>query len=281
MKVKHSTLAGAWYPADAGQLREMIDGWLSDTPAGPGSAIGLVVPHAGYRYSGPVAAAGYRHLHGTMCTRVVILAPSHRMAFKGVVVLEADAFATPLGQVRIDAAVGELVKASPIRADARPFEDEHSLEIQLPFLQRVLPEASVVPLLFGDMVSEDYRELVSTIERLADDRTAFAVSSDFTHYGWRFGYEPFPPEGPDFVRERLRELDMGAVEPLLQGDAEAFTRYLDRTGATVCGRVPVTAFLTWAGPRCSGELVAYRTSLDVSGDYDNVVSYAAVSFSRT
>jgi MEMO1 family protein len=280
MKVKHSTLAGSWYPADPAELRQEIDQWLEEPLGTSGPAMGVIVPHAGYQYSGAVAAAAYRKLRGSGCTRIVIMAPSHRVAFRGVVVLEAEAFSTPLGRVEVDAVVAQLADGRLVRSDAHPFLDEHSLEIQLPFLQRVLPGVNVVPLLFGNMSGGDFGAFVSTLEGLADDRTAFAVSSDFTHYGWRFGYEPFPADGPDSVRTHLRELDMGAIRPVLDGDARAFTSYLDSTGATVCGRVPVTAFLTWAGPRHRGELVAYRTSLDVTGDYRHVVSYAAIAFPR-
>jgi MEMO1 family protein len=280
MKVKRSTLAGSWYPADPAELGQQIDGWLDESLGTSTAAMGVIVPHAGYQYSGAVAAAAYRRLRDSACGRVVIMAPSHRVSFRGVVVLEAEAFATPLGLVEVDVAVTKLADGRLVRSDAHPFLDEHSLEIQLPFVQRVLPGAKVVPLLFGDMSGGDLRDFVSILNGLADDRTAFAVSSDFTHYGWRFGYEPFPAESADWVRTRLRDLDMGAIAPVLEGDAHAFTRYLDSTGATVCGRVPVAAFLTWAGPRHRGELVAYRTSLDVTGDYRHVVSYAGITFPR-
>jgi len=279
MKVKHSTLGGTWYPADPGELRDAIDRWLDEAPQAAAAAA-VVAPHAGYQYSGAVAAAAYRRLRGAVCQRVVILAPSHRVSFHGVAVLEAEAFSTPLGRVEVDRVVASLADGRLVRADPRPFEGEHSLEIQLPFLQRVLPGASVVPLLFGHMAPADHDALGNTLERLAqgESGTIFAVSSDFTHYGWRFGYEPFPADGPDSVRARLRELDMGAIRPILEGNADAFTHYIERTGATVCGRVPLTAFLTWAGARQQGELVGYRTSLDLTGDYEHVVSYAAIAF---
>jgi MEMO1 family protein len=281
MKVKRSTLGGSWYSADPAELRQQIDRWIDESSGTQSATMAVIVPHAGYQYSGTVAAAAYRRLRDCACTRVVIMAPSHRMAFRGVVVLDADAFSTPLGLVEVDMAAAKLADGGLVRSDSRPFADEHSLEIQLPFVQRVLPGAKVVPLLFGDMGSADFGAFVSVLAGLADDQTVFAVSSDFTHYGWRFGYEPFPAESADAVRTGLRDLDMGAIRPVLEGDAQAFARYLDSTGATVCGRVPVTAFLTWAGPSHHGELVAYRTSLDITGDYSHVVSYAGITFPRS
>ena len=282
MRTKRSTLAGTWYPGPADELRRTVDGFLAGPPgATVARPLGLIVPHAGYQYSGAIAGVAYRQLRDAPCTRVVLLAPSHRVSYRGVVVPGIEAFETPLGRVHLDRVVVGLPADAPlIRVDLTPFEGEHSLEIQLPFLQRVAPAATVVPLLFGDLEPQDYEALRGTIDRLADGRTVFVVSSDFTHYGWRFGYEPFPPNDAATVRDRLRELDHGAIGPVLRGDAAAFRRYLDETGATVCGQIPILAFLTWAGPRHRGELLAYRTSLDVTGDYEHSVSYAAIAFAR-
>ncbi len=280
-RTKRSTLAGSWYPGDPAALGDLIDSLLLDAAQSPlPAASGLIVPHAAYEYSGAVAAAAYRALQGQPCDRIVLLAPSHTRAFHGVAVLDSEAFETPLGQVPIDPAIAELELTDLICADPTPFEREHSLEIQLPFVQRVQPRASVVPLLFGELVDEDYGTVATALDLLAGERTVFVVSSDFTHYGWRFGYEPFPAQGAEYVKARLRELDMGAIAPVLRGDAPAFRRYLSETGDTVCGRVPIAAFLSWAGPEQRGELLAYRTSLDVSGDYEHCVSYAAIAFSR-
>ncbi len=277
MRIKRSTLAGTWYPGEAGRLRRTVDALLAEAPAAPIDAVlGLIVPHAGYEYSGAVAAAAYRVLRDAPRQRVVLLAPSHRGAFRGVARLDADAFETPLGLVHIDPAA--LPATDLVRFDPSPFAGEHSLEIQLPFLQRALPEAVVVPFLLGNLQSADYAEVAALLARLADDRTVFVVSSDFTHYGWRFGYEPFPAEGAEQVRERLRALDMGAIAPVLEGDASEFQRYLAETGDTVCGHVPIGAFLSWVSRRYRGVLLAYRTSLDVTGDYEHCVSYAAIAF---
>jgi len=277
MRTKLSDLAGTWYPADPAELAADIDRWTAESPE-PAPAAGVVVPHAGYRYSGAVAGTAYGCLRGSARHRAVVLAPSHRMAFRGAVVPEFDAFRTPLGTVAVDPATRGLAGAGPVRPDSRPFEGEHSLEIQLPFLQRVFSKLSVVPLLCGAMAPEDYSALAELLAPLADSHTAFVVSSDFTHYGARFGYEPFPARNAAAVRERLHALDMGAIDPLLRGDARGFQAYLKRTGATVCGRVPITAFLTWAGPRYRGRLLAYRTSLDATGDFHHVVAYAAIAF---
>lgn len=278
-RIKRSSLAGTWYPAGEDRLRSQVDAFLSEGKPGalPG-VLGLIVPHAGYVYSGAVAGLGYQQLRDEPCERVVILAPSHRIAFRGVAVLEADAFETPLGVVPIDSVPD--VRSALLRADPAPFEGEHSLEIQLPFLQRVRPGAAVVPFLFGDLEPGDYAAVAGVLGRLADSRTKFVVSSDFTHYGWSFGYVPFPPENAEEVRRRLRDLDMGAIRAVLDADADAFRNYVEVTGDTICGRIPIGAFLEWIGPEHPGALLGYRTSLDVTGDYDHTVSYAAIAFPR-
>jgi hypothetical protein len=107
------------------------------------------------------------------------------------------------------------------------------------------------------------------------------MSSDFTHYGRRFDYEPFPATSADEVRARLEQLDSAAIEPILSGDAEAFRSFLARTGDTVCGRVPLAAFLATLGRGARGCLLAYGTSLDVTGDFEHSVSYASIGLDTT
>ena len=280
MRTKRSTLAGTWYPGDAPTLQRAVDALLAHAAVGavqrPAAAI---VPHAGYQYSGAVAAAAYRLWQHAPFTRVVVLAPSHRGWFRGIAVPDFDAFETPLGVVRLDPATAELRHVPLVRIDSNPFHDEHSLEIQLPFLQRVLPQALVVPLLLGEFTPDDYGAIPIVLERVAAAQTVFVISSDFTHFGWRFGYQPFPAHDAETVRTRVRALDFGAIDPVLRADAPGFAGYVSDTGITVCGRTPIQAFLTWAGTRqLHGALLAYQTSLDVTGDYEHVVSYAAVGF---
>lgn len=279
MRIKRATIAGTWYPGDADELRRTIDGWLADAEV-PGAAHprALIVPHAGYPYSGATAAAAYARWRQAPHSRAVILAPSHRTWFRGAVLPGVDAFETPLGRVEADNPVGELGNHPLISIDLEPFHGEHSLEIQLPFLQRVLPGACVVPFLCGELQADDYPVLAAALAVLEREDTVVVVSSDFTHYGRQFDYLPFPPRDAGSVRTRLRTLDMGAIDPILHGDAAGFRRYVAETGITVCGRTPIAAYLAWMGPRVRGELLAYRTSLDLTGDYHHSVSYAAIAF---
>ncbi len=282
-RIKSSDLAGTWYAGSTAALSQQVDELLQTAGAAAVTAPlrAVIVPHAGYVYSGRAAAAAYVCVIGADYQRVVILAPSHYAHFRGAAVLDVDAFETPLGLVSVDGtAVATLAEQPLFRETAEPFRNEHSLEIQLPFLQRVLPLARVVPVLISDLTPEDDAAVAAALKRLADDHTLFIVSSDFVHYGARFRYLPFPPEGAEPVRTALRALDMGALDRVCAGDAAGFRRYVEDTDATICGRMPIAAFLTMHQRRTAGRLLAYYTSLDVTGDYEHCVSYASIVFPR-
>lgn len=283
MRIKRSTLAGRWYAAGEARLREQVDDLLRAVPPAPavGPLAGLVVPHAGYQYSGRAAAAGYACLLSSSYARVVILAPSHFGSFRGAALLDVDSFETPLGMIAVDRdALATLLHQPLFDEDAAPYRDEHALEIQLPFLQRVLPGVRVVPVLLGALAEDDYAAVAAALRLLAAADTVFLVSSDFVHYGQHFDYLPFPPDGAGPVRAGLRALDMGAIEYVCAGDAAGFRRYVAETGATICGRMPISVFLTLHTGRSHGNLLAYYTSLDVTQDYEHCVSYACIAFPR-
>jgi hypothetical protein len=279
--VQPSSVAGTWYPGDADELRSTVTRLIAEAAASPDRGLrALVSPHAGFAYSGRAAAAAWGRLPAGRFRRVVLLAPSHHHAFAGAAVHPGRGFATPLGVVEIDRAGADaLARETGFFPDPRPYDQEHSLEIELPFLQVVDPVLKIVPVLVG---AGDGRiaALAPGIRRLDDGETVFAVSSDFTHYGWRFDYLPFPATGAGEVAARLRPLDFGAIEPVSRLDAACFERYVAETGITVCGRGPLAAFLRADPGGLAGECVCYYTSLDVTGDYEHSVSYAAIVFRR-
>jgi len=283
-RVKHSELAGSWYASGAARLERQLDQLFAAAPTlqsqpPPGKLAGLIVPHAGYVYSGRAAAVGYSCLQRNVYRRAVILAPSHHAAFPGVAVLDVDFFEHPCGRVAVDAAGLAILAANPLaRVDPEPFHGEHAVEIQLPLLHRVSPHIQVVPVLVGTLTADDQMALVPALARLRDASTVFIISSDFVHFGWRFGYLPFPADGLDAVRAGLRDLDMGAIERICEGDVSGFRQYLAATGATICGRLPIEIFLTMQRARIPGRLLTYYTSLDVTGDYEHSVSYATIAF---
>jgi len=284
-RAQSSHLAGTWYAAGTERLRMQVDELLATAAVALQGAMpcaGIVVPHAGYAYSGRAAAAAYALLRGGDYRRAVILAPSHYAAFRGVALPDVEAFETPLGVTPVDRSALALLRAAPLfRCDPEPYQREHAFEIQLPLLQRVLPHIAVVPALLGGFGAADYVPVAATLAQLADASTLFVVSSDLVHYGSRFDYLPFPPAGVQAVRSGVRALDMGAIERVCAGDAAGFLDYIASTGATICGRVPIATFLVLHAGRTPGTLLAYETSLDITGDYEHSVSYASIAFPRT
>lgn len=283
-RVRSPAIAGSWYPGDAAELTAYLDRAL-DSASGWALPEGermqaLIAPHAAYAYSGATAAAGYRLLRGQAVDRVILLGPSHHASFRGVAIADVDAYETPLGRVPLDAEAVAGLRASPlVVAGPRGPDREHSLEIQLPFLQRVLALGwRLVPLLVGRLEPEDYAPLVAAIRPLLDDRTLVVVSTDFTHYGARFGYQPFPPDRE--AAARLEALDKGAFAHIQAGDAAGFLDYQARTGVTICGYRAVALLLHLLPERTRAHIVRYDTSGALLGDYRQSVSYLTAAFTR-
>ncbi|MBS1201465.1 MAG: hypothetical protein H6R27_2143, partial [Proteobacteria bacterium] len=280
-RVRPAVLAGAWYPGEAAELGSYLDRTLDAAPAWSapgGERLGaLIAPHAAYAYSGAAAAAGYRALRGQAFDRVILLGPSHHGAFRGAAIADVDAYATPLGEVPIDAAAVTRLRASSLVGAGPDGPDrEHSLEIQLPFLQRALaPGWRLVPILVGRLEAEDYAVLTDAIRPLLDGRTLVVVSTDFTHYGARFGYVPFAADAD--VAGRLEALDKGALAQIEARDPKGFLDYQERTGITVCGFRPVALLLHLLPSDARAYLVRYETSGALLGDYRSSVSYLAIA----
>jgi AmmeMemoRadiSam system protein B len=275
-------VAGTWYPSDEASLASTVDDLLEGDPdetAEGGPIVALIEPHAGYVYSGSVAGRGFRGVRGRDASRVILIGPSHYEAFRGGIVPDADVYRTPLGDVELDHdALEALARHPAIAADSRPFGPEHSLESEIPFLQRaLLPGWRLVPVLVGSgTTGPAAEEVADALRPLLEESTLVVVSSDFTHYGPRFGYVPFRED----VRERIRGLDMGAVERIERRDVPGLERYLGETGATICGRDAIGVLLRLLPRDVRGRLTAYDTSGALTGDWEHSVSYAALTFRR-
>lgn len=276
--VRESALAGAWYPGDPKELAEYVDGLLDGVRVTrpEGTVRALVAPHAGYRYSGATAAGAIALIRGKSYQRVIVLAPSHRSGFRGLSIADVAAYETPLGSISLDAeAIAALRRSDLVVSDPVAHQGEHAIEIELPLLQRALaPAWRLVPVLVGRLEGADYGKAVDLLRPLADEDTLLVVSSDFTHFGPRFRFMPFPLD--DETPGRIRALDDGAIEPILAADAAGFLDYQERTGITVCGYRPLALLLHMLPADAVVERVAYSTSGDLTGDYGNSVSYAAL-----
>ncbi|OFZ82805.1 MAG: hypothetical protein A2583_04085 [Bdellovibrionales bacterium RIFOXYD1_FULL_53_11] len=279
--VRKPVHAGAFYPADREELSGMLDKMLSISGQGRRcrGPRAIIVPHAGYAYSGGTAAVAYKELAGSGVRRVILLAPSHYVHLHGAVLINAS-YKTPLGLYPLDTAAAGKLKGAGIRIEAAssPFSREHSDEVQIPFLQKVLPDALLVPLVVGDADEGALAGLARAISGIMDQNTVVVVSSDFTHYGPRFGYAPAMGGA---VRDGIRALDDGAIHNIIRGDQAGFDRFIDDTGATVCGAGPIRLLLAIfekTGFRNEGRLLKYSTSGEQTGDWQNSVSYAAILF---
>ena len=257
--IRPAAVAGAFYPNDAHILSRDLDALFRDIP--PVKAPlpkALIVPHAGYIYSGPIAASAYQHLakgRGVI-KRVVLLGPAHRVPVRGLALPEADHLATPLGLVVIDQVGSDAIRDLPqVLVSAAAHASEHSLEVQLPFLQKVLGEFSLISLVVGSTSADSVAEV---LERLwGGPETLIVISSDLSHY---------------LPYDEARRVDAQTTEMILNLKT-------DINHEQACGGTPVNGFLLAA--KCHGlnaELLDLRNSGDTAGDRHHVVGYCAFAF---
>jgi AmmeMemoRadiSam system protein B len=270
--IRRAAVAGTWYPGDRASLAGEVEGYLAGVAPieVPGRLVALISPHAGLRYSGPVAAHAYARLRGVRDLTVVLVGPSHRMHFDGVSVYARGAFATPLGEVPIDESVAQALLAADDRMldDPSPHRDEHSLEMQLPFLQHLVPGLRIVPLLMGSQERAEVEALAAALGRALDGRDALLVaSSDLSHYH------------PATVANAL---DAKVVDDVSRFDPEALMDRLESHHGHACGGGPMVAVLQAARGRGAGQatILRYADSGDVAdGDKKRVVGYLAAALS--
>ncbi|MBK8165428.1 MAG: AmmeMemoRadiSam system protein B [bacterium] len=284
--VRPYALAGSWYPGDASQLAAMVDGFLAvarqarDAPPAPAGPPWLgLAPHAGYLYSGPVAGRLFACLPDRPPRRLVILAPNHRARLARPALSGAAAFATPLGEVPVDAAsVARLAASGAFAVDDQSHRHEHAIEIQLPFVQRRWPEAclAIVPVLVPRLDEAGRVAAAAALAAERDEGTLVLVSTDLTHYGASYGFAPYAGQAPDDLAGAIEKLDAGALLRVLAGDGPGLLDYGRRTGITMCG-LEAAALALEGGPPPGHEaaLLGYARSGDRDGDYISSVSYAA------
>ncbi|MEA3275601.1 MAG: AmmeMemoRadiSam system protein B [Pseudomonadota bacterium] len=277
-RVREAALAGAWYPGDAQQLAEYVDGLFDAVEVSPPEAPvrALIAPHAGYLYSGKTAAEAFARVKGSTYARVIVLAPSHRSGFRGLSIADVEAYETPLGRIPLDAtAVNELRKSDLVTADPIAHAREHAIEIELPLLQRALaPGWQLVPVLVGELEAEEYPAVADLLRPLADESTLVVVSSDFTHYGPRFDFTPFPLD--EGTPDKIRGLDNQIIERILAADGPGLLDVQAQTGITVCGYRPLALLLHLLPADARIEQIAYAISGELTGDWGSSVSYVGM-----
>ena len=269
MYIRKPAVAGSFYPGDPGELRDLISAYLNSS--GPVSEefsndkiMGIISPHAGYVYSGPVAAYGFNYLAKSSIDRFIVIAPSHRGRFNGVSVIPGGLYKTPLGDVEIDSDLGEkLEKRNHFAFIKEAHEMEHSLEVQIPFLQMVKPGAKIVPLVMGTIDPDLCRTIGETIAeeiKTSGKEYGIIISTDLSHY---HPYDTAVKKDKNFIHALETFNERNILEILSAGKSEA------------CGEGAVLAGVSAAemlGAK-NIKVVKYANSGDTAGSKDQVVGY--------
>ena len=260
VRVRPPAVAGAFYPGSPGALRSAVEGFLREAPASSAPAPKAVIaPHAGYVYSGPIAGSAFQTVApaARSIEKVILLGPAHFVPFRGLALPDAQRFQTPLGEVVVDPPGAQASLRLPqVRVQPAAHAQEHSLEVELPFLQVLLGEEfSIVPLVVGEA---DGEEVAEVLERLwGGPETLIVISSDLSHY---------------LPYEHAQEVDRATADRILALDGPLH-------GRQACGARPINGLLVAARRRgLVPELLDLRNSGDTEGDRDRVVGYGAFAF---
>ncbi len=263
--IRNAVVAGQFYPASASELKSMIKGMVEEK-AKKQEVIGLISPHAGYIYSGAVAGAVLSRI--TFKDTFIIMGPNHTGRGKPFSIMTEGSWQTPLGEVEIDSGLGKKILAHSryLEEDEVAHIHEHSIEVQLPFLQYFSSEFKLVPIVFAPAEGAICKEIGKAIARAVKESGSKAViiaSSDMTHY------EP---------QARAEKKDTQAIEAVLNLDEDRLLKRVDELNISMCGYAPAASLIVAAkelGAK-GAELVKYQTSGDTTGDYSSVVGYAGI-----
>lgn len=255
--IRKPAVAGSFYPNNKKQLEDIVGEYLNEAPYyGLYGIRGLVSPHAGYVYSGPIAAYGYKQLTNKSYRTVIILGPSHYVRFEGASIPNATSYETPLGLVKISPKAEEMMEEEIFVSNPQAHEKEHSIEVQIPFLQEVLAgDFTIIPIVTGEV---DPRELAETLVKYVDGDTLVVASSDLSHY---------------YTYEQAVGLDKKCVGSIPKLD-------FNGTGeCEACGRTPILVLMYLAEKLgWSGRVLDYRNSGDTAGTKESVVGYTSIAF---
>jgi AmmeMemoRadiSam system protein B/AmmeMemoRadiSam system protein A len=260
-------VAGSFYTSDADSLSCQIDSFLQNVKRDSfpsGEILALIAPHAGYVYSGQVAAHAYRLVQGKDYQTVVIIGPSHLLGFKGCSIYPKGAYETPLGTVKVNEALAsELSEATGFEYVAQAHRQEHSLEVQLPFIQKVLPRAEIVPVLMGIQSQKTITTLADALSKILPGKKALVIAStDLSHF---------------FPKQKANETDSKTISLIQSFETDSLIRKLARGENIMCGGGPVVSALLYAQSRGESgvEALRYADSSEAGGPQSQVVGYLA------
>lgn len=283
--LRNASHAGSWYSGSEKELNSHLDGWLSRVDVKAPLTRALIAPHAGYAYCGACAAYAYKQVDPTNIKRVFILGPSHHKSLPGCALTQTHTYETPLYDLKVDSEVTEELLATgkfdkmSISVD----EDEHSIEMHLPYIAKVMQSKrnnfTVVPVLVGSTTHEKeamYGKIFS--KYLQNPENLFVISSDFCHWGKRFRYTYYD-KSKGAIHQSIEDLDKTGMNIIEQLDTAGFYKYLDRYSNTICGRHPIGIFLNAVNDmKSSGasfKFHNYAQSSKCKKSDDSSVSYAA------
>lgn len=266
--IRQPAVAGLFYPSDSFKLRAEIQTMLSaaESKSVTSNIFGIILPHAGYTYSGNTAAYGFNLLKNKNYKKVIIISPSHREYFAGVSIFNGDAYKTPLGVVNVDKELAQKIieGSKTISFGMEGHRQEHAIEVQIPFLQTVLMDFKIVPIVMGDQGKVFVDDLAEQISKVTDEKTVILASSDLSHF---------------YSKQKATELDSIVAKHILDFDYEKLQNDLDNRKCEACGGGPIVVLMKAAvllGMKKS-ELLNRSDSGDVSGDNSEVVGYLSAA----
>ncbi|MEI8139774.1 MAG: AmmeMemoRadiSam system protein B [bacterium] len=280
--VRPPAVAGAFYESFPPALDRQVENLLTKAvrPATTGLLVAAVSPHAGFVFSGSCAVSIYSLLSSGQYDRVIIMCPAHHVFVKGVSLPDPllTAYSTPLGTVPIDREVCNALRDKPgfVTLPAAAVQ-EHAIEVQLPFLQKTLQSFRLVPLICGPEGQVDLGAVSAALVPCFGSNTLVIASSDFTHYGENYGFKPFVANIPERLQVWLKQ----SSERVAALDLKGFSAHCETTHDTICGEMPIkilVATLIGSGRNLSGQVLSQATSGELTGNFENSVSYAAIGF---
>ncbi|KAI6213985.1 MEMO1 family protein [Aphelenchoides besseyi] len=286
-RIRHASHAGSWYSDNERELDRQLSEWLDRVGPIQGTVRAIISPHAGYTYCGETAAYAFKQIVPDKVKRVFVLGPSHVVFLNGCALTTCSKYRTPLGDLTVDVQVNaDLVATDAFEPmSVRNEELEHSIEMQMPFIAKIMGNRSftIVPVLVGSLSVQRQQAYGKIFARyVADPQNLFVISSDFCHWGSRFHYTPHSTSSPKPIHEQIALLDQRAMEAIATLTPPVFNEYLKETQNTICGRNPICVLLQAAeyfrqmnNHKAELRFLKYSQSNKCRSVHDSSVSYAA------
>lgn len=265
--IRKPAVAGMFYPSDKSELQDQINLLLDITKSEDdiNNILGIVAPHAGYIYSGKTAAYAFNTISNKTYETVIIISPSHREYFPGISIYEGDAYQTPLGLVEIDKEVREKLISDKIFAGIQGHRNEHAIEVEIPFLQSVLNDFKLVPVVMGDQNNIYIDELSKRLSEIITEKTLIVASSDLSHF---------------YSRKEAHELDSRVQKRIEDFDYDGLKNDLEMKNSEACGGGCIVSLMKSAAQNNfnKSKVLSYSDSGDITGDTLEVVGYLSAVF---